>query len=188
MDATWVVPLGAHKTMSKLEELALYITQKSQDDPKFGATKLNKILFWADFIAYAYLGKPITEATYIRRQHGPVPREIVRAIDNLVVQGRALMGEKIYFGKSQKRLEALDGPNLSLFTSNEIKFVDHQIKRLADWNATEVSDDTHSLRPWLDALQEEEIPYETVFVLLDTPVTLDDKAWGLERAKALNLL
>ena len=34
----------------KFRELILYIAQESEGDPNFGATKLNKILFFCDFL------------------------------------------------------------------------------------------------------------------------------------------
>ena len=39
-----------------------------QADSKFGATKLNKILWWSDFLACAQRGKPITGIEYMTRQ------------------------------------------------------------------------------------------------------------------------
>jgi len=44
---------------ASFEELVLYFSSRSDDDPKFSATKLNMLIFFADFLAYAYLGKPI---------------------------------------------------------------------------------------------------------------------------------
>lgn len=173
--------------MKKLEELVLYIAHRSKDDPKFGATKLNKILFWSDFLAYGYMGESITGAHYIRKQHGPVPREVLIASTNLVNEGRAEIVERLYFGKIQKRIVPLENPDLTGFTPDQLTLVDQMITALADGNATEVSEVTHNLRPWLDALQDEEIPYETVFVLSDTPVTLDDKEWGRRKLKELQL-
>ena len=45
---------------AKLRELMLYITQKSEGDPRFGKTKLLKILVEADFTFYARTGRSIT--------------------------------------------------------------------------------------------------------------------------------
>jgi hypothetical protein len=53
--------MAAHPTLSfrelhpdkRLGELMLYIAKKSQFDQNFGSTKLNKILFYADFVSYA---------------------------------------------------------------------------------------------------------------------------------------
>ena len=46
----------------KFRELLVYVSKKCEDDPTFGAVKLNKILYYADFAAYRQGGKPITGA------------------------------------------------------------------------------------------------------------------------------
>ena len=55
--------------------LVLYIADKCSDDPHFGATKFNKILFYADFLSYGLYGQPITGATYFRLPKGPAPKQ-----------------------------------------------------------------------------------------------------------------
>ena len=71
----------------RFAELMLYISQKSKDDPKFGATKLNKLLFYSDFLAYANLGDSITGFEYQKLEHSPGPRRIMAIRRNLSVKG-----------------------------------------------------------------------------------------------------
>jgi len=61
---------------SRFKEVLLYIAQSSENDPRFGATKLNKILYFSDFKAFATLGDFITGATYQRLDRGPAPHEL----------------------------------------------------------------------------------------------------------------
>ena len=56
-----------------LRELILFIADRCEDEPTFGATKLNKILFYADFLSYALYGEPIAGVTYRKLERGPVP-------------------------------------------------------------------------------------------------------------------
>ena len=53
----------------KLSELILYISQKCATDPKFGAVKLNKILYLSDFLAFGNWGEPITGVEYQHLSH-----------------------------------------------------------------------------------------------------------------------
>ena len=48
----------------KFCELVLYIAKRSEDDPRFCAVKLNKIMYYSDFGAYRRLGQSITGANY----------------------------------------------------------------------------------------------------------------------------
>ena len=58
------MPATAHTarqfSRSRFRELILYCALKSETHRFFGATKLNKCLFYADFLAYRALGSSIT--------------------------------------------------------------------------------------------------------------------------------
>src|SRR5437899_1435794 len=70
-------------SVNKLQEMILYIAEHSKRDDGFGKTKLNKILFYADFIAFAKLGHSVTGQEYRKMPYGPVPRDIESALDEL---------------------------------------------------------------------------------------------------------
>src|SRR5687767_11634112 len=108
----------------KLGELILYISKKSELDPNFGAVKLNKILFYSDFIAFGRLGKAITEQDYQRLDQGPAPRRLLPVREDLIDRGYLAIQEVARFGKTQKRTVALRDPDLSIFTAEEIALVD----------------------------------------------------------------
>jgi hypothetical protein len=63
---------------ARLRELILYIAARCERDPRFGATKLNKILLFADFLAYFRRRRPITGVEYMRLPNGPAPRRLKR--------------------------------------------------------------------------------------------------------------
>ena len=73
------MPLKRIKTPddAKLEELIILIASRSEDDPRFGSTKLNKLLFFADFLAYVKRGEAITNHVYMRLPNGPAPRAML---------------------------------------------------------------------------------------------------------------
>ena len=70
----------------KFKELVLYIARKSECDPRFGATKLNKLLFFSDFLAFKRLGSPITGQTYFKLDHGPAPRRMLPLKERMQAQ------------------------------------------------------------------------------------------------------
>ena len=53
----------------KFEELVLFVAELSQADENFGATKLNKILFFIDFLSYKRSGVGMTGAKYIKHNY-----------------------------------------------------------------------------------------------------------------------
>jgi hypothetical protein len=171
----------------KLRELILYIAAQCGNDPNFGATKLNKLLFFSDFYAYAYLGKPITGVEYQRLPKGPAPRRLlpIRA-DMEQKQELGVQHVQVSPGFLQKRPVALRDPDLSRFTAPEIALVSDVIGFFCNDNARAISDISHRMMGWLAAADRETIPYETVFVS-NEPLTAVEQIRGCEIAAQLGL-
>ncbi|MCA9709242.1 MAG: SocA family protein [Myxococcales bacterium] len=170
----------------RLAELVLYIASKSEYDPRFGAVKLNKALFFVDFLAYTRLGRPVTGVIYRRLQHGPVPRVLPRVRDALVVAGRAVEKTTHYHGFEQRRLIGLDEANLDIFTAREIALVDEVLDIIQHKTAKELSELTHEFRGWELAEHGEDIPYSTVFLASEAPaLTRDEVQLGQQLARRI---
>lgn len=154
----------------KLKELMLYVANRSLDDPSFGATKLNKVLFFSDFLAYASLGHAITGAEYQKLRYGPAPRQLKPVQRDLENEGAATLLPKPVSSFTQHRLVALREPNLDLFTAEEIALVDEVIAVLRSQTAVSVSDLSHRWSiGWAVAEEGETIPYATVFLTRPEP-------------------
>ena len=76
-----------------VRDLMLYPAYRCQDAVYFGSTKLCKLLYYSDYTAFARTGAPIPGAEYVRRAHGPMPREFFRQRCRLVEAGLARMEE-----------------------------------------------------------------------------------------------
>lgn len=168
--------------VEKFEELLLYVAEKSADDPNFGATKLNKLLFFSDFFAYAQLGRPITGARYQKLARGPAPREIMQVQQYLVQRGDAVIQTRERFGLVQKRLIPLRRPRLSIFTPEEIALVDEVVDELWDQSAARTSAISHDqMVGWQIVGMGEDIPYHSVFLSAE-PLTAADIERGRQIA------
>jgi hypothetical protein len=174
--------------MDKFKELVLYISQKCANDPKFGSTKLNEILYFSDFLHHAQYGEPITGVEYQKLPNGPAPRRFLPVRDRMIAD-RELGIQEVRLGNGycQKRTVNLREPNLGVFTPQEVALIDSVIEALANANAGTVSDLSHSMEGWIVAREGETIPYSTVFL---TAEGLDeiDIIRGQELAKELDLL
>ncbi len=148
----------------KLAELILYISKMSQDDPRFGATKLNKILFFADFLQYRKKRKPITDDTYQRLENGPAPKHLVPVRDRLIKKQSLVIQRVSYHGRKQDRPVTLRDPDLSLFTAEEISLVDSIIKEFWEKDGTDVSLLSHDFIGWRVAKNGETIPFSVALV------------------------
>ena len=166
-DGTFVFDIGDGE--KRLAELMIYVSNKCHADPRFGATKLNKILWWSDFLSYARTGEPITGVEYQRLGNGPVPKRLPPIRGKLIGDYDAILKERPIFNKIQKRLIPLREANLNLFTANQIALVDDVISWLWEENAKSVSEQSHG-KAWEVARNKESMPYESI-CLSDEPIT-----------------
>lgn len=157
---------------ARLRELMLYIAEKCSDDIYFGAIKLNKILYFSDFISYLKYGEPITGAEYIAVEHGPVPKRLVPIRTELEREGAAVLQKRMLLTHEQHRLIPLRAADLSLFSARDIALVDEVIQQSRDKTATELSILSHGVA-WMVPQEGESIPYEAAF-LSDEPITNED--------------
>jgi hypothetical protein len=167
----------------KLGELILYIADKSLDDPQFGAVKLNKLLYYADFLFYGQFGRSITGAEYMKLEMGPAPRRLVPVRQDLLDAHELVIHEEplAIVSKPRQRYVPTRRPELGLFTAEEIAIVDSVIEAFWGQTGTDLSNLTHGYRGWVFAKNlRDTIPYPSVF-LSDEPPTEYEK----QRALAL---
>jgi hypothetical protein len=160
---------------AKLRELILLISEWSQADPKFGAIKLNKLLFHADFSAFLTHGEPITGQEYFALPQGPAPRRLKPITEEMRRRNEFAWQEVQYYGKPQKRPIALRPPNLSAFSATDINLVHQTVEKFWKMNATEISDQSHLFLGWKSAHLKETIPYSTALVSRRTPTEHERK-------------
>ena len=160
---------------AKLRELILYIADKYVDAPKFGMTKLNKTLYFADSYWYKRTGKPITGVKYMRLDNGAVPQRMKYLLEKMVDNGDIIIKTNPLPRKyTQDRVIAKETPNLDqYFTPSQIAWVDKLIELLWDESAEEVSEASHGIAWRVYDIQKEPIPYEAS-LLSDEPITMSD--------------
>jgi len=164
----------------KLGELIVYISQKCATDPTFGATKLNKILCYSDFLFYAYHDRGITNVEYQKLPNGPAPRRLIPVRNELIDNGAIAMQDIVLkSGETQKRTVNLRTPNLDLFTGTEIAMVDRMIEAMQGVRAEDVSEMSHTLVGWLVAEQGDTIPYNTIY-FANPPLSEEEKLHARE--------
>lgn len=167
----------------KLRELILLIAEWCQADPKFGAIKLNKLLFHADFSAFLTHGEPITGQEYFKLPQGPAPRRLKSITDAMIKKGDFAWQEVPYYGRTQKKPIALRPPDLSKFSGADVNLIRQTVEKFWKLSATEISDQSHIFLGWKAVHLKETIPYSTALVSRRSP-TEHERMRGL-RLRAL---
>jgi len=143
----------------KFREAILYLSEKSQGDETFGATKLNKLLFYSDFLAYLNFGKAITGEKYFRLKNGPAPRRLLPIKQRLEAEGAIKVESVQFYGFPQNRVIPLRKPDYEVFESREIALMNKLIEIHKGKTASEISDESHGFIGWILASDKEDIPY-----------------------------
>lgn len=168
---------------SKFTEMVLYVTAHLHDDRAGGATKLNKVLYFADFAHMRRTGRPITGAVYQRLPHGPAPRRLVPVRDGLIARGEAEVVVERYLGFTQRRLVPRRSADLSVFTDDERATIDNVLDDLQSLTAAQVSDLSHVEPGWRLTTPGEAIPYSAATVAMRQVVTETSTTLGHDVAR-----
>jgi hypothetical protein len=161
-----------------LKELTHYICWKVENPSDLGATKLNKVLWFADTIAYRANGRSITNATYVKRQFGPVPKRVLAVLDELNREGKVVTRDRPYFNRVKREYIALKPATDSAFSEQEREIIDLVIDRVChDHTAASISELSHDVI-WQAAEEGEEIPLYAVLGAFPGEITDEDKEWA----------
>lgn len=154
----------------RLRELILYVSERCADAPRFGKVKLNKILWKADFEAFAERGVPVTGRAYQRLEWGPAPVEMPPLLAEMEADG-VLEFATVGFGpgvveerpvpKRKARLQ-------TFFSADDLRFVDAAINYFWDMTATGASDASHGMA-WKTRSDLDPMPYEAAYLSDESP-------------------
>ena len=129
------------------------------------------------------VGKPITGETYVKRQHGPVPKHILLVIDELVTDGKIARGRVDNFVYLKNEYIALLPAEKNIFSGSEVAVIDDAFNHVCIENtAKSISEETHGVI-WQLAEMGEEIPYHAVFASTVGEVDEDDMEWAKQRSR-----
>lgn len=156
----------------RLRELILFVAERCENDTNFGLTKLNKILFYCDFMAFAKLGGPITGIPYNKLQFGPAPTAAQITRDQMMHDGDIAVTKEGHVSFRRSRVVALREADLDIFTGSQVALIDSVIDALGGVNAKALSEVTHG-NAWKSVRYNDKIPYEAAFIS-DEPYTEND--------------
>jgi uncharacterized phage-associated protein len=151
---------------SKMEELILHVAKEGEKDDKFGAVKLNKLLFYADFLSYLKRGKSITGQEYFALDEGPAPQRLL-PIRQKMIKGGDLAIQSIDVGLTnpmQKPI-ALRPPDYKKLEAEDLAIVNSVITKFKDKSGTQLSKMSHEFAGYNIAFSKGEktkMPYSLV--------------------------
>jgi len=134
--------------LEKLKNMILYLV-KYLDGVLI--TKLNKLLWYCDFLHFKETSVSITGTQYVRLPYGPVPDNYERIIG--IMQPELLDKDEIEFDTEKgivgEQFTALVEPDKSIFSKQEIKVMNFIADTFRDYTSTGIKDKSHQETAYL---------------------------------------
>ena len=159
-----VTSVNVNYDAHKFAEMLLHVAGWLRGDMAGGATKLNKVLFFAEFTHLRRHSSVISGCEFQKLEHGPAPRQLRPVRTRLIADRDAELVADDYFGRRQHRLVPLHDANLDRFTKSELAVIDEVLQQLDGMTAVQVSDLSHLEPGWRLTEIGETIPYSTAFL------------------------
>ncbi|MBE6251062.1 MAG: DUF4065 domain-containing protein [Bacteroidales bacterium] len=147
-------------SLDRLKNALLYIIDKC--DGVF-CTKMNKLLFYIDFMSYRQNGMSITGLSYKALDYGPVPERWSRIYSHF---DEIVQEPKQSWGKEGITLSSTIKPDIALFSQQELAIMEQVCSHFMDSSSVEISNISHKEAAWLEChAAHERIPYDYAFEL-----------------------
>ena len=143
-------------SLDKFKEMVVYFTEKLQP----WKTKMNKLLFYSDFLMYKQTGFSISGVQYRAIPMGPVPNNFNSIFDylsrNAVVD---IYSSAFPDGGTGEQFKPNPGRefNSKLFTAKELTILEDVFKRFNTTSTNEIIEISHKERAWLANKDERKI-------------------------------
>jgi len=147
--------------LEKLKNMILYLLKRLDG---VLSVKLNKLLWYCDFLHFKETSVSITGTQYVRFQYGPVPNRYYFIID--IMQDEKLLDKsEIPFqtkdGTQQgEEFTALVEPDKSLFTEKEIQVMDSIADTFRNYTSTAIKEKSHQETAYLKCKDRDIMSYE----------------------------
>ena len=167
----------------KFKTLIHYVCAQSPSRVSLGATKLNKILWFAERDCYLR-GEPISGVPFIKLQHGPVPKSMPQYLRELEDEGALIVRETEWKGKPKREFISRREPSLKGFTPGQVSLINRAIQGICmSHTADSISRVSHD-EVWDLAQMGEEIPFYATFGRRGE-IAEEDFTWAKAQLKGL---
>ena len=153
-------------------------------------TKLNKLLWYADFAHYKHHVVSISGAAYSHRQYGPVPQDYEAFVTALIAND-ALNLEETELGTNKQGevmighlLSAARSPRLSDLSKTATETLKRIHQHFAPMGSKRISDLSHKEEGYIATTNRQLISYAYADVLKVDPLTVKKKRRSVKKGKA----
>ena len=146
----------------KYKNAILYFIENCNNS-YLGATKLNKLIYYLDFLNYRDRDESVTKDVYYNKTYGPVPNSIDEIMSELI-KDRAIEVKKNPFeDKERSSYVSKKEPDISKFSDGEKKLLKDICKEFKSYETNKIVAQTHLEGPWFNSNPHEKIDYKYAY-------------------------
>ena len=150
----------AQLSLSRLKNIMLYILNRCDE---VWCTKMNKLLFYTDFMSYRERGMAMSGLSYRAIDFGPVPERWDRVYSEFPEVRQELRQVGDFVGSV---LIASVEPDYTMFTDDELKVLNSICTHFGKMSSREISRISHDEEAWQNHHERHErIPFDEAFFL-----------------------
>ena len=139
-------------------------------------TEINKMLFYADFLAYKTYGRSLTGSAYAKLPYGPVP-DGFRGLEEWLEHDGLFAAREVEFPNGTSGIEYRPGPNADAhsfaFDTEEERVLEFVVEEIGKRGSRWISERSHRERAWQETEDNQRISYH---MACDLSLTMPDEA------------
>ena len=138
------------------DKMAAIVSYFAANASNLYKTKLNKLLFYADFVHYYLYGNSISGSRYVHLPYGPVPDGYEDTLETLQHYGVVDILEQ----NSAELVSNGDNSAVDFLSPEELKTLEWVIKTYGNMSASQLTEVSHREKAYRNTRTGEEIAYE----------------------------
>jgi uncharacterized phage-associated protein len=144
---------------NKYKNAILYFI-KYCNNKYLGATKLNKLLYYLDFINYRDRQNSVTGDFYIHNHYGPTPNEVLSVVSEMAENKEIEITKDPFEDSHTISFKALKDIDEKVFNKEEKELLKNICKEFSDWSTDKIVEQTHLESPWFYSKPFEKVDYK----------------------------
>lgn len=149
-------------SLEKMAAMISYLANRTSDLYK---TKLNKLLFYSDFVNYYLNGQSISGSRYVHLPYGPVPDGYEETLETLNHYGVIDVSQQ----NSAELIRGTESRAADFLTADEQKSLDWVLGSFGSMSASQLTELSHREKAYSNTRTGEEIAYEYAKFLSKLP-------------------
>jgi transcriptional regulator with XRE-family HTH domain len=149
--------------MQKLQNVLLYLLEKTAGKANIGETQICRLMYFADFNFYELYEEHLSGLTYKKQPFGPHPIELIQILGQMDEEGLIKKVKTKFQSAFINRYIPLVQSNLHYLKASEKEVIDHVIEQMGNWTANKINEYAKKDMPFLATKDGEVMSFEMAF-------------------------